>query len=449
MSNAKTLDRSTIGNWLTYEVKTDLTWVVQDTPVYFRGWKIWLLPEEENRPPTIAIDKNQKVAEGAYDLQKGDARTLLSNLLSAICWMNPCKISLGMGVGGPRLGGIGKMNKSKPVRSMFSGPFTAADNIPITDTDVEILALALHREGCELDSVPYKFLNFYRIINAVCGGPKEQVAWINKEIDNLGNNQLQSRIDEIKAKHKDVGNYLYGQGRCAVSHADLNSNAVVNPDNMEDYWRLQEDLPIIICLARKAIEDKLGIKTPQTQYREHLYELEGFAALYGASVVERIKAGESVPLTEIPHIGTVTIGQKGKEPYRVFEALTPVVTAVKNGVVHLVCVSEDETVKVKLYLNFKEERLQSDFVNGVFVGGAEKTASGIRKAAEALKFQFDYFGTGMLVVTLHQPDLDIPYTLGFCEPFIPVNMMPNPDGIKAKLEEMEAEAKKLEEAGKP
>jgi hypothetical protein len=59
----------------------------------------------------------------------------------------------------------------------------------------------------------------------------------------------------------DVGEYLYGQGRCAVAHAN---NTTVDPDDYADRRRLSADLPLVKEVAALFIEKELGIEREHT-----------------------------------------------------------------------------------------------------------------------------------------------------------------------------------------
>jgi hypothetical protein len=60
----------------------------------------------------------------------------------------------------------------------------------------------------------------------------------------------------------DIGAHLYESGRCAIAHASR--TRIVDPDDPADTRRLQSELPIMMALAQKAIEEELGIETSQT-----------------------------------------------------------------------------------------------------------------------------------------------------------------------------------------
>jgi hypothetical protein len=57
------------------------------------------------------------------------------------------------------------------------------------------------------------------------------------------------------------------------SHAE---EPIIDPDDPTDSRRLWSERPIMLALAERAIEQKLGVETSLTVYRKHFYELAGF-----------------------------------------------------------------------------------------------------------------------------------------------------------------------------
>jgi hypothetical protein len=166
------------------------------------------------------------------------------------------------------------------------------------------LALALFREalGLEHRNVPYAFLGFAKILN-LGGSGKKQIEWINGAIGELNDNFATPRLSQIRASEPDVGEYLYGSGRCAVAHAA--NDPVVDPDDAADTLRLGSDLPVVKALAKHFLELELGVKSRSTIYSEHLYELEGFHELLGKDLVTHIRdvgSAEGVTAPKIPPI---------------------------------------------------------------------------------------------------------------------------------------------------
>ena len=102
--------------------------------------------------------------------------------------------------------------------------------------------MALYREAQTVNSIPFSFLSYFKILN---------IFWPDNQIVNrlrnllpiLKDDQTQARIKELSTKHEDIAQYLYTSGRCAVAHAY--AEPIVDPDDVTHTRRLSEDMWII------------------------------------------------------------------------------------------------------------------------------------------------------------------------------------------------------------
>ncbi len=117
--------------------------------------------------------------------------------------------------------------------------------------------------GLAIDSSPFALLSFAKVLNIVHVGGAAQIAWINANVDAVPHwSRGKSRLDELRVGGvNDVGEYLYGQGRCAVAHAN---SMTVDPDDYADRRRLSADLPLMNEVAALFIEKELGIEREHT-----------------------------------------------------------------------------------------------------------------------------------------------------------------------------------------
>lgn len=118
----------------------------------------------------------------------------------------------------------------------------------------QVLALALYKEGINSKSVYYSFLNYYKIIELLFSGKKEDIIrMINESRGTLISNGYSNRISEIEGLGKDLGHYIYHSCRCAVAHAGQ-IDETVNPDDIDHYKRINNDLPLIKEVAKNIIK---------------------------------------------------------------------------------------------------------------------------------------------------------------------------------------------------
>ncbi|BBO33178.1 methylamine utilization protein MauJ [Lacipirellula parvula] len=153
---------------------------------------------------------------------------------------------------------------SAPTRLGDGGHFSLSDrrhqvdSLTTTISDEKTcLALALYREARSVNSLPYEFLGYFKILN-INNTDQQQKTWITATVPKLTCRKALPRIADLLATEPDIGVYLYGSGRCAVAHA--NKSPIANPDRCGDLIRLQLDLPVVQALAEYTIEQELGIK---------------------------------------------------------------------------------------------------------------------------------------------------------------------------------------------
>lgn len=248
--------------WVSLAVVPNFSWPAVELEIAYEGREFLLLPATTELACCAAVRSppEESLADG------GEA---VLRLLSAYAWSEDAGIAL------LTSGSFIGSNANAPIRQS-RGRFAAstcgqiaahADLYLPAPTDPSArLALALYREGMSLDHFPFALLSFMRIINLRFGKWVNQVAWINSSLGQL-TGQAATRADYLQATQSDVGQYLYGQGRCAVAHATSNSADVVHPDRMADWLRMSDDLPLVRALAAHCIEVKYGIP-PDWKFRQ-------------------------------------------------------------------------------------------------------------------------------------------------------------------------------------
>ncbi|MCG3130865.1 MAG: hypothetical protein FLDDKLPJ_01639 [Phycisphaerae bacterium] len=326
----------------TVAIDTQIPWPSTERVINFRGREVHLLPGSDTLSRMIRV-------ETSTDFTQPDADRLIFEFLSALAWAeqaeavttfgNWCTAPLNLGKG--------------PMGMIGDGHF---DYLPDPPDPKAKLALALYREGLSVNLTPYQFLGFFKIINIICDKGKDQKQWIRNNLQYVTDKDALARIAAIQRNEPDVADYLYISGRCAVAHAFDQAN-VVNPDDPADLIRLSEDLPVIRELARVAIERKFGIKSERDFHREHLYELEGFRALFGVALIGRIKAGEEVPPGDVPIPSVLSLRLRDRSRIELFESMSAATAWVRKGCVCVRLESKCRRIEVLVGLNFAGESL--------------------------------------------------------------------------------------------
>ena len=118
----------------------------------------------------------------------------------------------------------------------------------------QTLALALYKEGLNSRSVYYSFLNYYKVMELLLSGKKNDIiGFINESRDLLISKGHLKRVDEIDSLGLNFGDYFYVSCRCAVAHAGQ-IDSTVNPDDIDDYRRITKDLPLMQEIAKDIIK---------------------------------------------------------------------------------------------------------------------------------------------------------------------------------------------------
>jgi hypothetical protein len=121
-----------------------------------------------------------------------------------------------------------------------------------------------------VNSSPFAFLSYFKVLNIHHGGGAGQKAWINANLHQICYQPALDRLAELQRTEADVGKYLYEEGRCAVAHA--HGVPLVNPDSYADRRRMEGDLRLIKEIAALFIEKELGVLSDSSYWkglREH------------------------------------------------------------------------------------------------------------------------------------------------------------------------------------
>ncbi len=370
--------------WLVIGVETGVPWPKEDTEAIFRGRKFLLGPETEDFAPSIAF-------EYPKDMEHKEALSLCREFMSALSWVENQPVREIMVTGGGRPIQAGK----GPIWYATTTPKFRKDYLPEPADPKAKLALALYREAQSINSTPYAFLGYFKILNILHPNGASQKKWINDNIDKITDYAAVQAIDQLKVAYQDLGDHLYRSGRCAVAHAY--SGTIINPDSRDDTERLQKELPIIRELAEFLIEQELGVKSQSTIWKEHLYELEGFRELMPEALLGKLKKKEPLNIQVPIQLPPLTVGIRDKPDYKGFSGFLFECEKVVGGILILHGRSPDGILEMKLALDFFEERLKFDLFHGVNFNEDGSTTP-LEYAISHRRFLIDLICNGEFVV---------------------------------------------------
>ncbi len=397
-------------SFATYQLKEGTyRWPWDFTRLKIEGLDILLWPRTVYDQPGIAV----------HGCDSKTALKFINRFLSGLCWATNSSIELEDW--GTSSGNINPCTRQKPghIPHLHKYYLDEDDYIPLPSDPKQRLVLALYREALYLGNKFYKFLSFYKIINSKFSQGPAQKDWIKANLQHLHHHYSDS-YKKLSAKQNDIPDYLYKNGRCAISHAY--NDPLVNPDDPEHHWEINEALPIIKGLAEIMIEREYGIKSNSTNYSEHLYELKGFSDRLGLIITEQLNDG-NIPDFELNDLAqriaekldfemTIKLRESDITPFKNY--MVSQVKVSTDGKVLLSCVSIPPIV-VKLLLDFPNQKLTYQFE---ITGGDDGSVFYSKFYYQYCSFMGYLYGNG--VFQIYGPDEKL---LSRLDAFIPVNII--------------------------
>lgn len=320
------------------------------------------------------------------------------------------------------------MGRSKEGGYTIRGEFDYPYLPEITDGQAK-LALALMREGRGLNHTAYSFLSFFRVLEVAIGNGQKRKEWMPDALERIHDSRASQAVADLKAKGiEDVAKHLFDSGRCAIAHAS--ADPIINPDDPADSRRLYKELPIMMNLAVMAIEENLGVKTSSTIYREDLYELAGFKAIFGDPLVQRISNRDLIDAEQKLALPNISFRLRGKPPFPALENLEPVLVQQMGKSVQLRYAKEDRSLEVRFILNFEKERLEFEIQDGIYSSSDDDSPEFAETKSHILEFTKWYFLNGCLEII----DAENGKEISRKDAFLPVNVMVQPEGFDKDIE---------------
>lgn len=240
-------------HWLQIGVKGSAIWPERETEIEFGGYKLLLKPAKK--------DTEQSVHINLIGISQEEALTLINRFLSALSWCDDQPMENIYGWSGNPVP-VPVPRAARALGSSIAFPFGRTVEV----SDEAKLALALYREARSINSVPYEFLGYFKILNIFWNDKfqKTGTSKYNELIDGIRITLPQitchlakERIGKLSLEQADLATYLYESGRCAVAHAY--SKPLVDPDNIKDLHRLSSDMWIIKAIAEHLMVSRLNL----------------------------------------------------------------------------------------------------------------------------------------------------------------------------------------------
>lgn len=120
-------------------------------------------------------------------------------------------------------------------------------------------ALSLYREGTSSNSVFYKMMSYFKVIQLAFGEKRKLVdAWIDANAPKTWAYKQSNFQADLAKSGLTLSEHLYEASRNAIAHVNLGSKkSVVDPDDVEHHRRVHSALPLVRQLAQEAIKQGL------------------------------------------------------------------------------------------------------------------------------------------------------------------------------------------------
>ena len=417
-------------DWIVANIETSIAWPVTVQKITYKKYEYWIIPVTRDAYPGIAAR-----VEG---ISREEQQRKMMRLLSIISWVEDKGVALKSFTGGSFPHPQSKHSESGfIVRNNFDFTY-----LPVIDDENTMLTLALMREGRSLNHPGYSFLSFFKVLEVAVGKGNKRKAWMSDALRRINDYRAKEAITKIEAQGvSEVAKHLYESGRCAITHAS--SEPIINPDDPTNSQRLYIELPIMEKLAELAIEERLGVQTSYTVYKEHLYELAGFKKIFGQDLINRITLGKQVLEGERVCIPKINIQLRGRTPFASLENLTPVGLLQDEAELLLKFSHEDGLVQFRFRLNLKEERLEFDIFNDILVVTDDETSVFAEIMVDITSFTKCYLLNGSLEII----NSDTGEEIARKDAFIPENIIVDPEKFDKDIEQWRdiTASRKLEE----
>ena len=373
------------GDWIVATVVPRLSWPQRKQVVVYRDMDFILFPQSEDENAGIGLRAD------SYRLDANNARKWIMRFCSALSWAERKGIEI---IAWSR-GSIPR--RINVLRGQIVVDYLQTDHLPHAETNESKAALALYREGISLDNPFYAFLSLYKVISVIFPIGERRAKWISAALDHLDDNHAKERRDQLIARDIDVGQYIWTQGRCAIAHAE--KHPYVNPDEVDDHFRLYQDIPLLKNLAELAVERRTGIRRSHKIFQDHLYELRGFRQVVADNVMKMLEGSKPIPegtTINFPDLNSV-LARRGPKIHA-FQNMYPEIAGRIEGGLVMDFVSNDQVIRIRVTLNFVEERLQFDPLHGIGFTPDRNDKQRIRNEIEVLEFQRCILSNGRLEI---------------------------------------------------
>lgn len=136
------------------------------------------------------------------------------------------------------------------------------------------LAQSLYREAMTVNSLPYRFLGLFKVLEVAAptaAGRKRLIREATARLDGAARHAsiaqgALARRNQLLAMGEKPEDWLYKTCRCAIAHAAV--RPVLDPDAVDDTRRLEGDSQLMQAIAESVMVHDLGLISQATQAKK-------------------------------------------------------------------------------------------------------------------------------------------------------------------------------------
>ena len=416
------------GEWVIAGIEGHVPWPKKAQVLEFDEIDFILRPGDEQTSPSIVLNAT------AHNLSRQEAQNRILKLATALAWNERAKIDIHMWMSGTRPFAVGKWQGN------IVQEFIAPDELVFPNNNAAWVALALYREALSVGNPFYSFLGFFKTVSSIFKDGRKRAAWFREALPLIEDDNARKRIASLSAEGVDVAEYLFSEGRNAIAHAE--KEVFINPDNMIDFERINNDIPIIRGLAELAIEQQYSISSARIKRdggRPSTVELE---EILGEELVVKLKSntpieeGQQIDLPE-----TVSIVARRGPQSEAFLEMRPLSLAQAEQGLRLLLTDEDEKLQFSIGVDLVERKIKFNPFHDMGREVDLDSISGIDREIRFRKFQWLMIGNARIEIWNEENN----HLLGKSDPFIPHNVITDHLQHEAGMTELENRKKVIEE----
>jgi len=180
-----------------------------------------------------------------------------ARFLGELCWYNQTKIDLRSCV----TGGISPTNRVRRQWGREGVRISLRDFKQTVSDEAAHLGLAFYREAYATDSPFYRYISFFKVLEAALPLAEQRVAWMEAAVPKLSRSKVAIDYLRYRVQPLVLHQWLYEEGRNPLVHGGRKEGeSKIDPNNFDDWQNMAWASGIVQELAENALVEVLEVK---------------------------------------------------------------------------------------------------------------------------------------------------------------------------------------------